>query len=166
MSNAGKMGAGAAWGIAVAGSAVGAAAGGFIPGIVGWLVALAIIGGAGWATVHMTQASAGKGILAFLVGGVASAAVSYFIYKMQASAAMGDVSAKIAEGTKSTGNAQLDAQMAQMGGAMAGAAATGLAVTAAIFSLIRTFLVGMIGCFIGNSTKKSATGGGAVAKAA
>jgi hypothetical protein len=165
MSNAGKMGAGAAWGIAIAGSAVGAAAGGFIPGIVGWLLALVIIGGAGWATVHMTQASAGKGILAFLAGGAVSAIVTYFVYKLQISSAMGDVSAEIAKNAKSTGNAQLDAQVAQAGNAMAAGLAGAAAVTGAIFSLIRTFLVGMIGCFIGNATKKSA-GGGAVAKAA
>jgi hypothetical protein len=165
MSNAGKMGSGAAWGIAIAGSAVGSAAGGFIPGIVGWLVALAIIGGAGWATVHMTQASAGKGILAFLAGGVVSAIVTYFVYKMQVSSAMADAQAQIAANAKGTGNAQLDAQLANAGSAMAGAAmAAGLGM-AAVASLLRTFLVGMIGCFIGNATKKSA-GGGAVAKAA
>jgi hypothetical protein len=165
MSNAGKMGAGATWGIALAGSAVGAAAGGFIPGIVGWLVALAIIGGAGWATVHMTQASAGKGILAFLAGGAVSAIVTYFVYKMQISSAMADASAEIAKNAKSTGNAQLDAQLAQAGTAMASGLAGAAAVTGAVLSLIRTFIVGMVGCFIGGATKKSA-GGAAVAKAA
>jgi len=166
MSNAGKMGMGAAWGIALAGSAVGAAAGGFIPGVVGWLVALVIIGGAGWATVHMTQASAGKGILAFLAGGVVSAIVSYVVYKSQISGAMAEAQAQIAANAKSTGNAQLDSQLANAGSAMAGAAMTAGLTMAAVFSLLRTFLVGMIGCFIGGATKKSATGGAAVARAA
>jgi hypothetical protein len=114
----------------------------------------------------MTQASAGKGILAFLAGGVVSAIVTYFVYKMQISSAMADASAQIAANAKGTGNAQLDAQLASAGNAMAGAAMAAGLTMAAVFSLLRTFLVGMIGCFIGNATKKSATGGGAVAKAA
>jgi hypothetical protein len=165
---AGSMGGGAAWGIAVAGSAVGSLVGGFVPGIVGWLLATLFIAGAGWAAVFMTKATAGKGIVTFLVGGVASFIVTYVVYKSQIASSMAAATAELAKNAKSTGNVALDTQLAGGGAAVMQAAATAGLIMAGVFSFLRTFLIGMIGCFIGNAMKKTALAGSgaSVAKAA
>src|SRR5262249_48174956 len=65
MSTAGSKAASLAWLIAIGAGIVGTLAGFYIPGIIGFLVGAGVLVGGGWAAVHMTQASTGKGILAF-----------------------------------------------------------------------------------------------------
>src|SRR5262249_45834163 len=87
-----KMGAGIAWLIVLGGSIASAVVSAYVPGfLISLILNLAILGLTGWAAVHMTQATAGKGILAFLVGAVAAAVVAFFIFKSQASAAISGV---------------------------------------------------------------------------
>ena len=77
---------------------------------------------------------------------------------MQKSAAQG--------GTQLT--AEQQAQLAQVGNAMAGGLGALAGVMGFVWGLLKTFLWGMIGCFIGGATKKSAIGAqpGAMSKAA
>src|SRR5438874_12930314 len=82
-----KFGAGMAWAFAIGGGIVAALVGMYVPGIIGWLLNVAVLLAAGWATVYMTQATTGKGILAFLVGGIVSGVVGYFLLKSAVSAA-------------------------------------------------------------------------------
>lgn len=172
---AGQMGAGAAWGIAIGASILGGIVAWVIPGAgLTWLLSLVIYGVAGWAAVYLTQASAGKGILAFLVGGIVSGVIAYFAIKSAVSSAVGSASGELsksmgelAKAGSAASRAQLDAQMAQASAAMSSGFGAMAGVIAFVVSLIRTFLIGMIGCFIGSSMKKSAIGGGTIqAKAA
>jgi hypothetical protein len=100
--------------------------------------------------------------------------IAYFAIKSAVSSAMGAASGEL---TKSMGElakagnaanqAQLNAQMAQASAAMSSGLGAMAGIMAFVVSLIRTFLIGMIGCFIGSSMKKTALGGGAAqAKAA
>ena len=61
MSKAGSMAASMAWLIAIGGGVVGTLLGFYVPGIIGFILGTAVLVGSGWAAVHMTQASAGKG---------------------------------------------------------------------------------------------------------
>ncbi len=169
---AGSMGAGMAWGFAI-GSVVLATILGFIGvhGFVGTVLNIAVYMAGGYAAVFMTKASTGKGIVAFLVAGILSGIASFIIVKMAASAAMSAVGdsmkAQMAAAGAKTGDAALNAQMAQAGNAVAGGLGMMVAVMAFVGSLIWCFLFGMVGCFIGGAMKKSALGGAAgVAKAA
>lgn len=162
---AGSMGAGMAWAFAI-GSAIVAGGLGFAISSSGltWLLTLLIIGGAGWAAVYMTKAGAGMGILAFLVAGIVTGVLTYFALKSAVSAATGamtDTMGSMAKGMGGQHNAQIDAQMAQAQAALSGGLGTFAGVIGFVVSLIRTFIIGMIGCLIGNSMKKSALGGGA-----
>src|SRR5262245_51517373 len=130
MSNAGKMGAGAAWLFAIGGAVVGVVLGHFIPGFIGFIVGLLLYVGGGWATVHMTQATAGRGILAWLVGGLVAAVVAFIMWKMAVSAASSQVGAAWNDAVKQAGtqgggmNAADQAKLAQVGEAAAGAFGT------------------------------------------
>ena len=171
---AGTMGSGAMWGFAI-GSSVLAGVLSFVLSSSGltWLLSLVVLIAGGWATVFFTKASAGKGILAFLAGAVVASIVAYFGWKSMVAGAMSEASGEL---TKSLGglakanaganSAQVDAQMAQASAALSGGLGAMAGIMASVVTLIRTFLLGMVGCFIGNSMKKSATGGAAQAKAA
>ena len=176
MNKAGSMAASMAWAFAIGSVVVAIGLGFVLPGFVGWVLTAALFGAAGWAAVHMTQATTGKGIVAMLVAGLIAGVASFIIAKMMVSSvvsgagsqafndAMKQASAQ--HGTQLT--AEQQAQLAQVGGAMAG----GLGVVAGVLmffgSLLKVFLCGMIGCFIGGATKKSAIGAqpGAMSKAA
>ena len=175
MSKAGSMAGSMAWAFAIGGGVVGTLLGFYVPGIIGFLLGTAVLVGSGWAAVHMTQASAGKGILAFLVGGLVAGIVGFILVKMAASSAMSqaggqawnDAMAKSAAqgGTQLT--AEQQAQLAQVGNAMAGGLGALAGVMGFVWALVKVFLWGMIGCFIGGATKKSAIGSQpGVAKAA
>lgn len=166
MSKAGSMAASMAWAFAIGGGVVGTLLGFYVPGIIGFLLGAATLTGAGWAAVHMTQTSTGKGILAVLVGGLVAGIVGFILVKMAASSAMSaaggqawnDAMQKSAAqgGTQLT--AEQQAQLAQVGNAMAGGLGALAGVMGFIWALLKTFLWGMIGCFIGGATKKSAIG--------
>jgi hypothetical protein len=170
---AGTMGSGAMWGFVIGSSVLGGVLS-FVLSSTGltWLLSLVILIAGGWAAVFFTKASAGKGIVAFLAGGVVAAIVAYIGWKSMVAGAMSQASGEL---TKSMGDlaksanganaAQVDAQMAQASAAISGGLGAMVGIMVGVVTLIRTFLLGMIGCFIGNSMKKSATGG-AVAKAA
>jgi hypothetical protein len=165
---AGTMGAGMAFGFAIGGAVLTTVLGMLHLGIVGWVLNIALYVAAGWAAVFMTKASVGKGILAMLVGGIVSGIASFIIFKMAMSAVSSQVAGAMGEAAKNAGaagNAQLNAQLAAAGSQAAGALGTMAAVMAFIGSMLWCFLVGMIGCFIGNSMKKSALGGGAAQQA-
>jgi hypothetical protein len=168
---AGSMGAGAAWGIAIGASAL-AGAMSFLISSTGitWLISLVVLLAGGWATVFLTKATAGKGILAFLAGAVVASIIAYFGFKSMMTSAMAEASGEMQKAMgdltkqgKAT-EAQVQQASAMIQGGL-GAAAGGLA---GFVTFIRVFLLGMIGCFIGSSMKKSALGaaGGSVAKAA
>jgi hypothetical protein len=174
-SKAGSMAASMAWLIAIGAGVVGTLLGFYIPGIIGFIVGTAVLVGGGWAAVHMTQASTGKGILAFLVGGVVAGIVGFILVKVAASSAMsaagGQAWNDAMKQAQTQGGTQLtaaqQAQMAQVGNAMAGGLGVIAGVMGFVWGLLKTFLWGMIGCFIGGATKKSAIGASpAVSKAA
>jgi hypothetical protein len=166
------MAASIAWLFAIGAGILGTLAGFYIPGIVGFIVGTAILIGGGWATVHMTQASTGKGILAFLVGGLVAGILGFILVKMATSAALsGAGSQAFNEAMKNNPNSanltpEQQAQLAQMGNAMAGGMGAIAGVMGFVWALVKVFLWGMIGCFIGGATKKSASGGAAAQKAA
>ncbi|HEY2744513.1 MAG TPA: hypothetical protein VGL86_07815 [Polyangia bacterium] len=164
-----------AWLIAMGAGVVGTLLGFYIPGIIGFIIGTAVLVGGGWAAVHMTQATTGKGILAFLVGGVVAGIVGFILVKVAASSAIAgaggdafkDAMAKSAAQGGSQLSAAQQAQMAQVGNAMAGGLGVIAGVMGFVWGLVKTFLWGMIGCFIGGATKKSALGAApAVSKAA
>jgi hypothetical protein len=175
MNKAGSMAASMAWLFAMGAGVVGTLIGFYVPGIIGFILGAAVLTGGGWAAVHMTQASTGKGILACLVGGVVAGIVGFILVKVAASSAMsaagGQAFNDAMQKAQTTGGAQLtaaqQAQMAQVGNAMAGGLGVIAGVMGFIWALLKTFLWGMIGCFIGGATKKSAIGAApAVSKAA
>jgi hypothetical protein len=175
MSKAGSMAASMAWGFAIGGGVVGTLLGFYVPGIIGFILGTAVLVGSGWAAVHMTQASAGKGILAFLVAGVVAGIIGFVLVKMAASSAMsaagGDAFKDAMQKSATQGGTQLtaeqQAQLSQVGNAMAGGLGALAGVMGFVWALLKTFLWGMIGCFIGGATKKSAVGASpAVSKAA
>ena len=177
MSKAGTMAASMAWMIAIGAGVVGTLVGFYVPGIIGFLLGAAILGGGGWAAVHMTQASTGKGILAFLVGGLVAGIVGFILVKVAASSAIGAAGSEAwndamqkaqAQGGGTQLTAAQQAQLSQVGNAMAGGFGVIAGVMGFVWALLKTFLWGMIGCFIGGATKKSAIGAqpGAVSKAA
>ncbi len=166
MSKAGSMAASMAWAFAIGGGVVGTLVGFYVPGFIGMLLGLAVLGGAGWAAVHMTQASTGKGILAFLVGGLVAGIIGFILVKVAASSAMSSAGGQAfndaMKNAQAQGGAQLtaeqQAQLAQVGNAMAGGLGVLAGVMGFVWALLKTFIVGMIGCFIGGATKKSAIG--------
>ena len=166
MSKAGSMAASMAWLFAIGGGVVGTLLGFYVPGIIGFILGTAVLVGAGWAAVHMTEASTGKGILAFLVGGIVAGIVGFILVKMAASSAMtaagGDAFKDAMQKSAAQGGTQLtaqqQAQLAQVGNAMAGGLGALAGVMGFVWALLKTFLWGMIGCFIGGATKKSAIG--------
>jgi hypothetical protein len=169
------MAASMAWLIAIGAGIVGTLAGFYVPGILGFIVGTAILVGGGWAAVHMTQATTGKGIVAFLVGGVVAGIVGFILVKVAASSAMtaagGQAWNDAMKNAQAQGGQQLtaaqQAQLAQVGSAMAGGFGVIAGVMGFVWALLKTFLWGMIGCFIGGATKKSAIGAApAVSKAA
>jgi hypothetical protein len=176
MSKAGSMAASTAWLIAIGAGVVGTLVGFYVPGIIGFLLGAAILCGGGWAAVHMTQASAGKGILAFLVGGLVAGIVGFILVKVAASSAIGAAGGQAwndaMKQAQAQGGSQLtaaqQAQLAQAGNAIAGGFGVIAGVMGFVWALLKTFLWGMIGCFIGGATKKSAIGAApsAAAKAA
>jgi hypothetical protein len=175
-SKAGSMAATMAWAFALGSVVVAIGLGFVLPGIVGWLFTALLFGAAGWAAVHMTQATTGKGIVAMLVAGLVAGVASFIIAKMMVSSAVSGAGgqafndamkqASAQGGTQLT--AEQQAQLANVGGAMAG----GLGMIAGVMmffgSLLKVFLCGMIGAFIGGATKKSAIGAapGSMSKAA
>jgi hypothetical protein len=176
MNKAGSMAASMAWLFAIGGGVVGTLLGFYVPGIIGFILGTAVLVGSGWAAVHMTQASAGKGILAFLVGGLVAGIVGFILVKVAASSAMAgagsDAFKDAMQKSASQGGTQLtaaqQAQLSQVGNAMAGGLGVIAGVMGFVWALLKTFLWGMIGCFIGGATKKSAIGAqpGAMSKAA
>ncbi len=166
MSKAGAMAASMAWLIAIGAGVVGTLVGFYVPGIVGFILGAAVLCGGGWAAVHMTQASTGKGILAFLVGGIVAGIVGFILVKVAASSAIGQAGGQAwndaMKQAQAQGGTQLSAeqqaQLAQVGTAMAGGLGVLAGVMGFVWALIKTFLWGMIGCFIGGATKKSAIG--------
>jgi hypothetical protein len=172
-SKAGSMAASMMWAFALGSSVVGAVLGFYIPGFPGFLVGAAVFVAGGWAAVYMTQSSTGKGIAGFLVGGIAAAVVGFILWKTAASNAIGS-----AGGSQAWNDAMKQAQaqnpqltqeqLAQAGNIMQSAGGVIVGATAAFFGLLKAFLLGMIGCFIGGAMKKSAIGtsAGSVSKAA
>jgi hypothetical protein len=175
MSKAGSMQASMMWAFAIGSGVVGAVLGFYTPGFLGFLVGMAIFVAGGWAAVHMTEASTGKGIVGMLVGALAAAVVAFVLWKVAASSAMSAAGGQFDEamrraqaqnGTQLT--AQQQAAMQQAGNILKGAGGAIVGVTAAFFGLLKAFIFGMIGCFIGGATKKSAIGAqpGALSRAA
>ncbi len=166
MNKAGSMAASMAWLFAMGAGVVGTLIGFYVPGIIGFILGAAVLTGGGWAAVHMTQASTGKGILACLVGGVVAGIVGFILVKVAASSAMSaaggqawnDAMKQAQANSGSQLTAAQQAQMAQVGNAMAGGLGVIAGVMGFIWALLKTFLWGMIGCFIGGATKKSAVG--------
>jgi len=163
------------WAFAIGGGLVGTLLGFYVPGIIGFILGTAVFVGAGWAAVYMTSATTGKGILGFLVGGLVAGILGFILVKMAASSAMSgaggaafDDAMKQAQAKGGTQlSAEQQAQMAQLGNAMAGGLGVMAGVLGFIWALLKTFLWGMVGCFIGGAMKKSAIGtSGAVSKAA
>ena len=166
MSKAGSMTASMAWGFAIGGGVVGTLLGFYVPGILGFLLGAAVYVGAGWAAVHMTQTTTGKGILTVLVGALVAGVVGFILVKVAASTAMSTAggqawndamkNAQAQGGTQLTADQQ--AQLAKVGSAMAGGFGVIAGVMGFVWALVKTFLWGMIGCFIGGATRKSAIG--------
>ncbi len=160
------MAASMAWLIAIGAGVVGTLVGFYVPGIIGFLLGAAILAGGGWAAVHMTEASTGKGILAFLVGGLVAGIVGFILVKVAASSAISGAGSQAfndaMKNAQAQGGQQLtaaqQAQLAQVGNAMAGGFGVIAGVMGFVWALVKTFLWGMIGCFIGGATKKSAIG--------
>jgi hypothetical protein len=174
-SKAGSMAASMLWAFAIGGGVVGTLLGFYVPGFVGFLLGTAVFVGAGWGAVYMTSATTGKGIVGMLVGALVAGVVGFVLVKMATSSAMSgaggaafDDAMKQAQaqgGSKLT--AEQQAQMAQLGNAMAGGIGVMAGVLGFIWALLKTFLWGMVGCFIGGAMKKSAIGTtAAVSKAA
>jgi hypothetical protein len=165
-SKAGSMAASMMWAFAIGGGVVGTLIGFYVPGIIGFILGAAVLTGAGWGAVHMTQATTGKGILAVLVGGVVAGIVGFVLVKVAASSAMsaagGDAFKDAMQKAGTQGGTQLtaeqQAQLSQVGNAMAGGLGVIAGVMGFVWALLKTFLWGMIGCFIGGATKKSAIG--------
>jgi hypothetical protein len=164
MSKAGTMAPSMLWAFAIGAGAVGEVIGHYTPGVLGWFLGVAIFAAGGWAAVHMTQATAGKGILGMLVGALVAAVVSFILWKMAVSSTLN--SGQFEEGLK---QAQMNGQpltpeqqatMEKAGSIMKSAGGAIVGATAAFFTLFTAFISGMIGCFIGGATKKSATAGG------
>ncbi|HEX9102005.1 MAG TPA: hypothetical protein VF997_07375 [Polyangia bacterium] len=165
-----------AWAFAIGGGVVGTLLGFYVPGIIGFILGAAVYVGAGWAAVHMTEASTGKGIVTMLVGGLVAGIVGFILVKVAASSAMsaagGDAFKDAMKNAQAQGGTQLtaeqQAQLSQVGNAMAGGLGVIAGVMGFVWALLKTFLWGMIGCFIGGATKKSAVGAqpGALSKAA
>ncbi len=173
-SNAGSMSASMMWAFAIGSAVVGAVLGFYVPGWLGFLVGAAVFVGGGWAAVHMTQASAGKGILGYLVGAVAAGIIYFILVKHAASSALSDAGGQAwndaMQKQAAQGGAQLTAEqkqaLAQAGNMMAGAGGALAGIGGFIIALLKSFIFGMIGCFIGGATKKSAGGAAAMSKAA
>jgi hypothetical protein len=122
-----------AWAFALAAVALTTAIGALGLGRAGTLINSVVYVASGWAAVHFTRSSVGRAILAFLVAGIVAGGVSFLLVKRAAVAAM-------AGGPDPVGQA--------VGSMVAGMVFVG--------SLLWTFLTGMIGCFIGNATRKPA----------
>jgi uncharacterized membrane protein YeaQ/YmgE (transglycosylase-associated protein family) len=174
-SKAGSMAASMAWAFAIGSVVVAIGLGYVLPGFIGWIVTALLFGAAGWAAVHMTQATTGKGIVAMLVAGLVAGVASFIIAKMMVSSAVSGAGgqafndamkqASAQGGTQLT--AEQQAQLANVGGAMAGGLGMMAGIVMFFGTLLKVFLCGMIGAFIGGATKKSAIGtSGAAAKAA
>ena len=163
---AGSMGSGMAWMIAL-GSAIVVGGLGFVVQSSGlsWLLSLVIFGAAGWAAVYMTKAGTGIGIVAFLVAGIVAGVLTYFALKSAVAAASGEITSKMGELAKAGGanDAKINAQLAQAGDAMASGFGAMVGIIGFVVALLRCFIIGMIGCIVGGSMKKSALGGGAAA---
>jgi hypothetical protein len=160
---AGQMGSGMAWAFAI-GSAIVAGGLGFAIQSSGltWLLGLILFIGGGWAAVYLTKASTGMGILAFLVAGIIAGILTYFALKSAVSAATGALTDTMGQMGKGMGaNADAQKQFAQAGAAMQSGFGAMVGIIGFVVALLRTFILGMIGCFIGGSMKKSALGGGA-----
>ena len=178
MSNSkGSMAGSMAWLFAIGAGIVGTLVGFYIPGIIGFIVGAGVLVAGGWAAVHMTQASTGKGILAFLVGGLVAGIVGYTLVKVAASSAisasgggqafneaMKNVEAQGGAAAQLTADQQ--AKIAQAGDAVAGGFGVLAGIMGFVWALVKTFLWGMIGCFIGGATKKSGAAAQLVRKAA
>jgi hypothetical protein len=168
-SKAGSMAASMMWAFAIGSCVLGAILGFFAPGFLGFLLGTAIYIAGGWAAVHMTQSTTGKGILGMLVGALAAAVVGFILWKTAASSAMGAAGSSIDDAMKQAQannggqplTAEQQAAMAQAGNIMKSAGGVIVGVTAAFFGLLKAFIFGMVGCFIGGATKKSAGGGSA-----
>ena len=161
---AGSMGAGMAFGFAI-GVVILTSVLGFVHVSYTILNILLYIA-AGWAAVYMTKASTGKGILAFLVAGLVAGVVTAIQVKMAMGAVSAAASSAMADAAKQAAangvkGADLNNALAQGGNALASGLSTMAMIMAFVMSLIRTFLFGMVGCFIGGAMKKSALGGGA-----
>jgi hypothetical protein len=165
------MSTGAAFGIAAAGGILGTVVAfvstradlGFLPSTLLYAV---VLGAAGWATVFLTKASTGKGIVASLVGAAVLAIGTYFAVKAAVSGMVADASTEIAKSAKgATGDAKLNDALNTMGTSMVAAAAAAAAGMIALKNLVLGFLLAMIGNFVGGSMKKSAIGGSAPAVA-
>ena len=167
MSNqAGAMAESMMWAFAIGAGVVGTLLGFYVPGIIGFILGAGVFVAGGWAAVFMTQSSTGKGILGMLVGALVAGVVGFILVKMAASSAMSgaggqafnDAMAK----AQAQGGAQLtadqQAQLANVGNAMAGGLGVMAGVLGFVWALLKTFLCGMIGCFIGGGMKKSAIG--------
>jgi hypothetical protein len=165
-SKAGSMAASMMWAFAIGSAVVGSVLGFYTPGFLGFLLGAAIFVGGGWAAVYMTQSSTGKGILGMLVGGLLAGVVGFVLVKMAASSVLSGAGsqawndamkhAQAQGGTQMTAAQQ--AQMAKVGNMMAGAGGMIAGVAGFFWALLKSFLWGMIGCFIGGATKKSAIG--------
>lgn len=171
-SKAGSMAASMMWAFAIGSAVAGAVLGWFVPGWAGFLVGAAIFVGGGWAAVYMTQSSTGKGIVGMLVAALVAGIIGFIMLKTMTSAAIsgagGQAFNDAMKQAQAQGGTQLTAEqqaaLANAGGAIAGGMA---GILGFLGALVKTFLFGMVGCFIGGSMKKSAVGAsGAVSKAA
>jgi hypothetical protein len=162
---AGSMGAGAVWLFALIGIVLGVVVL-FATKSMSFAVTNAIffivVGACGWAGVFLTKASAGKGILAFLVASLGAGIASYFLVSMLVASVTSTVTTGMATGVGAD-----NAQAAQAGAALGSAMGAMVGILAALKTFIVFFAAGIAGSIAGGKFKAAALGqGGAAAKAA
>src|SRR4051812_32467193 len=86
-NRAGTMTESMVWAFAGGAALVGVGLG-YVPGVISWLLGVALFVAAGWAAGYLTQASTGKGLLAMFALGVVVGMFSFMIARSKVSAAM------------------------------------------------------------------------------
>ncbi len=162
---AGSMGAGAVWLFALIGIVLGVVVT-FVTKSMSFAVTNAlffiVVGACGWAGVFLTKASAGKGILAFLVGSIGAAIAAYFLVAMMVASVTATATSGLAAGAGAE-----NAQAMQAGAAVGNVFGAMFGIMAALKTFIVFFVAGIAGSVAGGKFKASVLGtGGAAAKAA
>lgn len=165
-SKAGSMAASMMWAFTIGGAVVGTVLSFYVPGILGFLLGAATFVAAGLFGVYMTQSSTGKGILGMLVGGLVAGVIGFVLVKMAASSALNSAGSQAwndaVKNAQAHGGQQLTADqqaaLAKAGSMVSGGLGVLAGVMGFVWALLKSFLWGMIGCFIGGAMKKSAVG--------